>query len=657
MKQETNRRKFLALSLVLTGAGALALAGCGGGKSTFTNGGGAALPQGKAAVRAIALSAHQSISGGRFYAFAAIKLAAPAGSQFTTRAAQGSRAVPDAIVYDAGLQLYKKYASTGSTVSVRYYTDAAATVPAGTATITELGGGDFTNSYPNYPATVNFAADTTEGTVPFTGSGSITYLDASGANTLTGSFTSKRNNVTLAGTLNLTGAGDVTGGMTMTQGGVTTRVTGITGTLSGDLTGSVVSDPYGWTGTIRFSIATGAFTLTLDLGTGTGGGTVSASLDTSGNLVIQFADGTTQTIASPLNEFIDGSGGGSTPTPTPSPTPSSNPGNATYTAVLLPSTGFKYTDIAGAFGDTQVGAGIVNGVDNGAFHALLWKGTAAGVVDLNPTGFFDSQALGASDNSQVGIGFTAASGGFKFHALLWNGTAASAVDLHPAGFTTSQANGVSGTIQVGEGDMTGNNTSFHALLWSGTAASVVDLNPTGFSGSKATGASGNFQVGYGFTGSSSHALLWKGTAASAVDLNPSGFTSSLALGISGDTQVGYGFPPGVSYSHALLWRGSASTVTDLHPQGFTNSQANAVLGSTQAGVGFPTNGSDNHALVWQGAAASAVDLHAATLSLTQNGVRLSPVSSQATGINSNGDISGFVTDKDTTNYAVLWVKN
>lgn len=342
MKQETNRRKFLALSLVLTGAGALALAGCGGGKSTFTNGGGAALPQGKAAVRAIALSAHQSISGGRFYAFAAIKLAAPAGSQFTTRAAQGSRAVPDTIVYDAGLQLYKKYASTGSTVSVRYYTDAAATVPAGTATITELGGGDFTNSYPNYPATVNFAADTTEGTVPFTGSGSITYLDASGANTLTGSFTSKRNNVTLAGTLNLTGAGDVTGGMTMTQGGVTTRVTGITGTLSGDLTGSVVSDPYGWTGTIRFSIATGAFTLTLDLGTGTGGGTVSASLDTSGNLVIQFADGTTQTIASPLNEFIGGSGGGTTPTPTPTstatptpvPTPTSPPSNAPYQAPI-----------------------------------------------------------------------------------------------------------------------------------------------------------------------------------------------------------------------------------------------------------------------------------------------------------------------------------
>jgi len=74
------------------------------------------------------------------------------------------------------------------------------------------------------------------------------------------------------------------------------------------------------------------------------------------------------------------------------------------------------------------------------------------------------------------------------HALLWKGSAASVVDLHPSGFVDSEAKGVSHRRQIGDGN--GEDGHVHALLWSGSAASVVDLNvflPAGLTEAIATG--------------------------------------------------------------------------------------------------------------------------------------------------------------------------
>lgn len=62
--------------------------------------------------------------------------------------------------------------------------------------------------------------------------------------------------------------------------------------------------------------------------------------------------------------------------------------------------------------------------------------------------------------------------GNNTHAILWTGTAASAVDLNPSGFTSSQANGVTDGEQAGSA-RSANGVS-HAMLWRGTAASAVD---------------------------------------------------------------------------------------------------------------------------------------------------------------------------------------
>jgi len=148
-------------------------------------------------------------------------------------------------------------------------------------------------------------------------------------------------------------------------------------------------------------------------------------------------------------------------------------------AVDLSPVGFDRGSFAvGISGGKEVGYGFSGATGNNE-HALLWSGTAASAVDLNPAGFDNSFALGVFGGKEVGSGSGAATGNNSAtvydHALLWSGTAASAVDLNPAGFTYSYALGVFGGQQVGDGHGPATGNHIHALLWSGTAASVVDL--------------------------------------------------------------------------------------------------------------------------------------------------------------------------------------
>jgi hypothetical protein len=182
--------------------------------------------------------------------------------------------------------------------------------------------------------------------------------------------------------------------------------------------------------------------------------------------------------------------------------------------------GFTSSTASGTSGGEQVGSGALSGT-SGPSHALLWHGSADSVVDLHPRGFISSDALGTSGGEQVGRGIplggsldTDNSPG-TYHALLWRGSAASVVDLHPHGFTSSFASGVSGGEQVGwgYGPATGGNR--HALLWRGSASSVMDLHtflPPDFVSSAALDidAAGDVVgLASGSNISISHAFLWK----------------------------------------------------------------------------------------------------------------------------------------------------
>jgi len=319
-----------------------------------------------------------------------------------------------------------------------------------------------------------------------------------------------------------------------------------------------------------------------------------------------------------------------------------------YSVSILQPAGFTYSAGTGNTSTNQVGYGSTIGSQN---HALLWSGSAASAVDLNPFGYASSDANAIAGTRQAGEGVL--TGGSQPHALLWNGTAASAVDLNPLNYEASSASGISTFTQVGSGfSSTLTNSNTHALLWTGSAASAVDLNPTGFLSSRALGATSTNQIGQAKTAANqTHAILWANTAASAVDLQPAGYGNTFGTALSGNNQVGYGSPTSGGNIHALLWHGTAATVVDLNPSGFTTSFANAVNGNTEVGSGtFFTTVSNTHALLWTGSAATAVDLQQyVTDELGSNFT-----GSEANGIADNGAIVGRVTDASFISYAVIW---
>ena len=351
------------------------------------------------------------------------------------------------------------------------------------------------------------------------------------------------------------------------------------------------------------------------------------------------------------------------PSPPQAPTPA-----PPFTAIDLNPSGFDESHGMDISGGEQVGYGA-GPATGGHTHALLWRGSAASVVDLHPSNSdfgaqsrsagwdrADSAAVGVCGGQQVGYGGSVI-------PLLWRGSAASVVDLSPskgvqlegigeAGIEYSQTLATSGDQQVGGGRETATSgNSHHALLWRGTPADVVELQaPSGIWESYAVGTSAEEQVGYGYWGRASegvtHALLWHGSPAAAVDLHPRGFSSSEADSTSGGQQVGYGSGPATGgQDHALLWRDSAESVVDLHPAGFFYSRALGTNGEEQVGWG------DQHALLWQGTAASVVDLH----------TFLPPgfTASVATDIDATGDIVGTAWGPASGNryHAFLWERN
>lgn len=126
-------------------------------------------------------------------------------------------------------------------------------------------------------------------------------------------------------------------------------------------------------------------------------------------------------------------------------------------------------------GTQHVGSGYLPQL--GQYRALLWLNPNS-PLNLHPAQFDSSFVHGVEGNSQVGW----AEQDGAMHALLWRGAASSVVDLHPAGYELSIANSVAGPVQVGQGRPILAYPD-RALAWRGTAASVIDLHrllPVGF---------------------------------------------------------------------------------------------------------------------------------------------------------------------------------
>ena len=124
-------------------------------------------------------------------------------------------------------------------------------------------------------------------------------------------MTLTRDNVTFNVNLGLDNQLNVSGAITVKEGGATIQATNVSGLLTGTLTCNVTVLPYNWTGTGTLSLLDGSMSLSLN----TGAGTSTATADNAGNVTIVDADGTKDTIH---DAFLAGLVAGSNDTITPS---------------------------------------------------------------------------------------------------------------------------------------------------------------------------------------------------------------------------------------------------------------------------------------------------------------------------------------------------
>ena len=295
----------------------------------------------------------------------------------------------------------------------------------------------------------------------------------------------------------------------------------------------------------------------------------------------------------------------------------------------------------------QVGTGDTGGI--GFSVGLVYHGTPASATVLSPTGYTQIELFATDGAHQVGQGIKGfgSSEPFPYHALMFSGTSASLVDLHPAGSFSSTAVDIQGGLEVGHGQLIANGPN-HPLLWKGTAASVVDLLPTGAIGGGADAVLNGVEAGHVTltSGNNSHAAIWHGTAASFQDLNPAGFASSFIRGMSVSDMVGWGAPGSSANNpeHALRWVNGVAT--DLNPANIFASRALATDGKIQVGL-YRENSSDlvGRACYWTGKANTFIDLNAL----------LPPpyVNSEAWAIDGKF-ICGIAFDAHETPVAVMW---
>ncbi len=227
-------------------------------------------------------------------------------------------------------------------------------------------------------------------------------------------------------------------------------------------------------------------------------------------------------------------------------------GSAATFLDLHSATGMTWSYCLGTSGGQQVGYGERPVYAMTFQYAFVWNVGVA--TNLHPLGYTYSKALGVKSGQQVGY---ASSIPYPYgetfsyhpgsHAMLWTGSAASFVDLNPPGYLASEALATNGTQQGGWAY----TTAQHAALWTGSAAGFIDLHPAAYNDSRITALTATQQVGDGWVGpmgslgSVRHALVWSGTPESVVDLNqflPTGYTHAVATGIDADGNVvGYAY--------------------------------------------------------------------------------------------------------------------
>lgn len=349
---------------------------------------------------------------------------------------------------------------------------------------------------------------------------------------------------------------------------------------------------------------------------------------------------------------------------------------------------YTLIDLSPAAGNavaTEIADGIVAGyaspgIFGTAYRATLWDGVSS--LDLHPSALVDNPVTGAVGRSfiqggaagiQVGwVSGTVTAG--RPAPVAWRGSAESAAFLNiPFVNFGGQAQATDGSQIVGYAttqDEDGVIGVAQAMVWNAATGAAVALGD-GNSTSIAYGVGGGAQVGY-VTKSQANAVLWRGTRQSQVSLHPKNAVVSVANATDGVRQVGYaGFDIRVRqeaakgnkdkrFNYAHLWTGTAASALNIHPYplnnlpgiNLTQSFALAMNGNWIVGYagdetkfGTPAY---SHAIVWSSSFES-IDLNA----FLPEGF----VGAQATSVDADGNVSGFIAKADGARHAAVWIRN
>lgn len=269
-------------------------------------------------------------------------------------------------------------------------------------------------------------------------------------------------------------------------------------------------------------------------------------------------------------------------------------------AVSLHPAGATESNIVATTGTQHVGNVVIGGVR----RAGLWNG--ASFTSLHLAGYAQTYAQGTDGVRQSGLGTTAAG---EDRALLWSGSAASAVVLNPAGSVGAAAYATGGGRQVGWAEFAPGFGTTIAGFWSGTAASWTPLGaPPEFGSSSvavAISPDGGTQAGYvvGRTGTN-WAALWHSTPGSFTSLQPAGAFSSSVIGADNRFQAGWAITAD-GEGVAAVWEGTAASFTDLGdllPPMYSVSRAYGVQSTDTdiwvTGYAYIPATDSNDAIVW-----------------------------------------------------------
>jgi len=610
--------------------------GCGGGSGT---GGSTSVPTGNAAVVATSVGSYQSLSAGIAYPFSAIMASSPSGSTLHSLGMLSPlyrnylvRLKPQQpLTLNPELNLYSDNGTTTATgLTFHYYTDSAGKDPAGTMSVNSPTG-NF--NYTSYPATVAVAVNLTAGNLPCQGSASITFGGDSGSNALKGTLKLTRNSEVLTVNLNLSDSMQVSGTLSISESGSTIEATNLNGPVTGNIALNVALQPQGFTGTGTINLTNDAITLDFTSPKG-----ASCKLDSSGDLIVTYPSGTTDTIKNPLSATLSGALGvtGST---TGTNTTGTNTTGTNTTGTNTTGTNTTGTNTTGTTTGSYSGQG----------DGTLEYANAPVTISGTPSNGSSPATISSGNKNKQLVG------NVQFYGVYWSSPTAQpkTLAIDPNNQTVTRAWSINSSSQI-VGEVDGNASDVVPLYWPTPTATPVELKVLPGTVSCAAqwiNDSGEI-VGWSSSGQNNTSgypatvpVYWKSYTASPVQLAgatntmPSYISNSGAIlgqiesldGGIGDGGAGGYFP--------VVWKSPTATATSLGPNEETEP-----FGMSQSGIVTGTlNGA---AETWSPNSYAAKALPA-------------PAAYAGSGLtlNSAGAVLGYYLSKSQTLHLAVWEPN